>query len=36
MMENIALTLSGPDSSGQIMADPYECSGGQKAFLDHG
>ena len=33
--ENV-LTLFGPGSSGQTVVDPDECSGGQRAFLDHG
>lgn len=34
--EALALTLSGPGSSGQTKAHPCECSGGQTAFLGHG
>lgn len=34
--EGVVLTLSGPGSSGQTMADPGGCSVGQRAFLDHG
>lgn len=36
VQEDAALTLSGPGSSGQIVVDPGGCSGGQRAFLDHG
>lgn len=34
--EDVVLTLSGPGLSGQIMVDLGGCSGGQRAFLDHG
>lgn len=34
--EIVVLTLFGPGSSGQTVVDLGECSGGQRAFLDHG